>query len=365
MNIFQEVISYLILSITISGLLSVPMINLLYRLKIVRKIEVDFSTIIEERKAKYGTPIMGGVIVILPIVLLTVLFDRSLSTLLALLIFIAAAALGALDDLLNIFGKQRKVRSLLRVLKLIRVHKSPKQRIAYILLFPWFAFERFMHIFESNPGTGLRAHEKLLIQFILGGILGYYVYSTIGGFIWLPFVGGINIGWWIVPFAIVVFGAMTNAVNITDGMDGLAAGLLLTAFFGFLVVTYFIGNVEITLLNAMIVGSLITYLYFNITPARVQFGDTGSFSLGALLTVVAFLSGKSILLVVFGLPFLVELGSTIVQSLSRRILGRRVFMMAPLHHHFEMLGWHEEKVVMRFWVYGIVVMVIGMWLSFF
>ena len=365
MNIFQEVVSYLILSITISGLLSVPIINLLYRLKIVRKIEVDFSTIIEERKAKYGTPIMGGVIVILPIVLITILFNSSSATLLSLLLFICAAFLGAIDDLLNIFGNQRKVRSIRRTLKLIRVHKSIKTRLAYIFLFPWIVFERFMHMFESNPGTGLRAHEKLIIQFLLGGILGWYVYSTIGGFIWLPFINGIDIGLWIIPLAVIVFGAMTNAVNISDGMDGLAAGLLLSAFFGFLIVTYFAGSIELTLLNATIVGALITYLYFNITPARVQFGDVGSFSLGALLTIVGFLSGKAFLLLIFGLPFLVELGSTIIQSISRRVLGRRVFMMAPLHHHFEMLGWREEKVVMRFWVYAIVFMVIGMWLSFF
>ena len=365
MNIFQEVISYLILSITISGLLSVPIINILYRLKIVRKIEVDFSTIIEERKSKYGTPIMGGIIVILPVVLITLLFNRSSATLLSLMLFLCAAFLGAVDDLLNIFGTQRKVRSIRRMIKLIRIHKSIKKRFIYFLFFPWFVFERFMHMFESNPGTGLRAHEKLIFQFILGGILGWFVYTTMGGNIWLPFVNSINIGLWIIPLAIVVFGAMTNAVNISDGMDGLAAGLLLAAFFGFLIVTYFAGSIEITLLNATIVGGLVTYLYFNITPARVQFGDTGSFSLGALLTIVGFLSGKVFLLLIFGLPFLIELGSTIIQSISRRIFGRRVFMMAPLHHHFEMLGWREEKVVMRFWVYAIVVMVIGMWLSFF
>lgn len=365
MNIFQEVISYLILSITVSGLLSVPIINILYRLKIIRKIEVDFSTIIEERKSKYGTPIMGGVLVIIPVILITVLFNRSSSTLLAVLIFFASAMLGAIDDLLNIFGNQRKVRSLQRVLKLIRVHKSFKKRFVYLLLFPWFMFERFMHMFESNPGTGLRANEKLIIQLLLGGILGWYVYTTMGGMIWLPFIDPIDIGILIVPLAMLVFGAMTNAVNITDGMDGLAAGLLLTAFFGFLIVTYFAGSIEMTLLNATIVGGLITYLYFNITPARVQFGDTGSFSMGALLTIVGFLSGKVVLLLIFGLPFFIELASTIIQSLSRRILGRRIFMMAPLHHHFEMLGWREEKVVMRFWVYAIVVMVVGIWLSFF
>src|SRR4029078_12095193 len=140
------------------------------------QIEVDFSTLIEDRKSKYGTPIMGGLIVIVPVVLITLLFNRNIETLIAIMIFIAAALLGGIDDVLNIFGKQRKIRSLGRILKLIRIHKSIIQRLKYIILFPWLAFERFMHIFESNPGTGLRAHEKLLVQFLLGGLLGIFVY---------------------------------------------------------------------------------------------------------------------------------------------------------------------------------------------
>jgi phospho-N-acetylmuramoyl-pentapeptide-transferase len=365
MSIFQEVISYLILGIVISGLLSIPIINLLYSLKIVRQIGVDFSTIIEERKSKYGTPIMGGLIVVIPVVLITMLFNRNSATLLAILIFVAAALLGGIDDVLNIFGKHRKARSLARILKLIRIHKSIKARIQYVILLPWLAFERFMHMFESNPGTGLRAHEKLLVQLTLGGLLGLYVYDTAGGYVWLPLIKSINIGMWIIPVAILVFGAMTNAVNISDGMDGLAAGMLLNAFAGLLVISYFVGNIEITLLNATIIGAIITYLYFNIAPARVQFGDTGSFSMGAILTVIGFLSGKFILLAIIGLPFMIELGSTIVQSLTRRLFGRRILMMAPLHHHFEMLGWKEEKVVMRFWLYSLIANVIGVWISFF
>jgi phospho-N-acetylmuramoyl-pentapeptide-transferase len=362
---FQEIISYLILGTIISTLLSVPIINLLYRLKIVRQIGVDFSTIIEDRKTKYGTPIMGGLIVIIPVLLITLLFNRSPATIIAMLIFVAAALLGGLDDVLNIFGKQRKVRNINRILKLIRVHKSKRERLKYIILFPWLAFERFMHMFESNPGTGLRAHEKLLVQLLLGAFLGVYVYQNMGGFIWMPFFGGIDIGWLIIPFAILMLGLITNAVNITDGMDGLAAGIMLNALGGFMVITYMSLKIELTLLSGTIIGALITYLYFNIAPARVQFGDIGSFSMGAILTVIAFLSGKVVLLFILALPFLIEIGSTIIQSLSRRLFGRRIFMMAPIHHHFEMLGWKEEKVVMRFWLYSIITAIIGVWLSFF
>lgn len=365
MEMLQQIVSYLLLSVLISALLSIPVINLLYKLKIVRKIEVDFSTLIEDRKGKYGTPIMGGVLVILPVIIINILFNYSPAILLTTVIFFMAGLLGGIDDLLNIFGKTRKFRTIKRLLMLIRVHKDYKKRFLYFVTLPWFMFERFMHMFESNPGTGLRAHEKILVQIGLGVALGVYLQSIYGSFLWLPFINGIDLGFLYIPFVTFVFAAMTNAVNITDGMDGLSAGILFSAFCGFLVVSLIFGHIDNALLSATVIGSLLNYLYFNIAPARVQFGDTGSFSMGALLTVVGFMSGKGILLAIIGLPFVIEMLSVIVQSLTRRIFGRRIFTMAPLHHHFEMLGWKEEKVVMRFWILSIFATVIGVWLSFY
>jgi phospho-N-acetylmuramoyl-pentapeptide-transferase len=366
MNPYQEIITYIIASAILSGLLAIPIIAMLYRLKVVRKIDVDFSTVIEERKGKYGIPIMGGIIFIISILLINYLFNFNRLTSVPLHIFFATALLGAIDDLLNIFGRQRKIRGLRRSFKLIRVHKSFLIRLKYFLLLPWTAFTAFMHMFESNPGSGLRANEKLFIQILLGIIFGFWVKNVIGAGFWIPFLGTYNIGDWMIPFAAFSFVAMTNAVNITDGMDGLAGGIaliILAAIIPLLVTSN--QPLEYMIFIGSSAGALLIYLYFNIPPARIQMGDTGSFALGALLTIIFFMIGKPLLLLVFGLPYIIELLSIIVQSISRRIFGRRLLQMAPLHHHFEMIGWREDKVVIRSWILSIMCCLIGIWISFF
>ena len=366
MNPYQEISTFILISAIFSGLLAIPIIALLYKLKVVRKTDVDFSTLIEDRKEKYGTPIMGGIIFIISILLINYFFNFNKYTSVPLHIFFATALLGALDDLLNIFGRQRKIKGLQRSLKLIMVHKNFLVRFKYLLLLPWTAFSAFMHMFESSPGTGLRAHEKLIVQVLLGIIFGYWVKNIIGTDLWIPFLGSFNIGDWMIPFATFSFVAMTNAVNITDGMDGLAAGIaliILAAIIPLLLASN--QALEHLIFIGSAIGSLLTYLYFNISPARVQMGDTGSFALGALLTIIFFMVGKPLLLLVFGLPYIIEVLSTIIQSVSRRIFGRRILQMAPLHHHFEMIGWREDKVVIRFWLISIMCCLVGIWLSFF
>lgn len=353
------------MSMITAGVIAIPVIALLYRFKVTRKIEVDFSTLIEDRKDKYGTPIMGGLIFVLAILIINYIFNFNIYTSIPLHLIASAALLGAADDLLNIFGKARRLKTVDRVIKLIRVHKSILKRIFYIITLPWYMFSTLMHIFESNPGTGLRAHEKLLIQGLIGMILGIWVYRVIGSFLWIPFIGTYDIGLFIIPFSIIVFMATTNAVNITDGMDGLAAGMAMISVLTMMLLAVFSYNYPIALLSGSAIGSLITYLYFNVNPARVQMGDTGSFALGALLTILAFSVGKPIILIVSCLPFVIEMLSTIMQSLSRRIFGKRILQMAPLHHHFEMIGWREDKVVVRFWIFSIACNMLALWLAFF
>jgi len=366
MNIYQEIISIILISAIISGLLAIPIISLLYKFKVVRNIDVDFSTLIEERKSKYGTPIMGGLIFIIPIFLLNFLFNLNQFTFVPINLFLATGLLGAMDDLLNIFGKNRKKKSLSRSLTLIRVHKSDWVKIMNIILLPWTAFSTFMHMFESNPGNGLKAHEKILIQTIIGLTLGSWVHTVIGSNLWVPFLGTFNIGIWMIPFTAFVYVAMTNAVNITDGVDGLAGGmsLIILACIVPLLIVSSQDIMQLTFISSAI-GALLIYLYFNIPPARVQMGDTGSFALGCLLTIIFFMIGKPLLLIFFALPFIVEVLSTILQSVSRRIFGRRILQMAPLHHHFEMLGWREDKVVFRFWLITIFCCLVGIWVSSF
>jgi phospho-N-acetylmuramoyl-pentapeptide-transferase len=365
MILYQNVITFSLIATIFAGIIAVPVIALLYRFKVVRRIEVDFSTLIEGRKEKYGTPIMGGLIFIIAILVTNYIFNYNIYTRIPLHLFAAAGLLGAADDLLNIFGRSRRIKTVDRVMTLIKVHKNPLMRLWYIITFPWYLFMAFMHMFESNPGSGLRAHEKIVIQALIGGILGIWVYRVIGASLWIPFAGTFNIGLWIIPLAILIFMATTNAVNISDGMDGLASGLALCALMCLMLISIFTYNYPQALLGASAIGSLITFVYFNIKPARVQMGDTGSFALGALLTILAFSIGKPLILLISGLPFAVEMGSTILQSVSRRIFGRRILQMAPLHHHFEMLGWSEDKVVMRFWLFAVACNMFALWLSFF
>jgi phospho-N-acetylmuramoyl-pentapeptide-transferase len=361
---FHNIITFVLISVIFSGIIAVPLINILYRLKVVRKIEVDFSTLIEERKNKYGTPIMGGLIFIITILVVNWIFNFNVFTRIPLNILAISGLLGAADDLLNIFGRPRKFRSLSRSWKLIKVHKSWWVRTMQIVLLPWTLYVTVGHMFESNPGTGLRAHEKLLIQAMIGGVLGLWVFKLFGGLFWIPLLGTFDIGWLIVPFAMFTFISMVNAVNISDGMDGLAAGMVVVNLLGFVMIAFVTNQYSTALLATSAFGALVTYLYFNISPARVQMGDTGSFALGALLTILAFSIGKPVLLIFICMPFIFEIGSTIIQSISRRLFGRRVFQMAPLHHHFEMIGWREDKVVVRFWLFAIVWTLLGLWVSF-
>ena len=363
---YKDLVNFLLFSIFVSGVLSIPIISLLYRFKVVRKIDVDFSTLIEDRKTKYGTPIMGGLIFIIPIVLLNYFFNLNQYTFIPINLLLITGLLGAIDDLLNTFSKTRKVKSLTRSLTLIRVHKKPLVRIKNLILLPWTAFSSFMHMFESNPGAGLRAHEKLLVQTIIGVLLGLWVQTVIGSNLWLPFLGTFDIGYLIIPLTAFIYVAMANAVNITDGMDGLSGGIsliIISALIPFLLLNS--QETEQLIFIASAVGALLVYMYFNIPPARVQMGDAGSFALGGLLTIIFFMIGKPMLLLFYGIPFIIEVLSTIIQSVSRRIFGRRIFQMAPLHHHLEMMGWREDKVVFRFWLLTIFCCLLGIWMSFY
>lgn len=363
----NDIVKFMMVSAIFSFIVSFPIIGLLYKFKIVRLIDKDFTAIIESRRLKLGTPIMGGLIIVIVVLIVNLLFNFNGSTKVPLLVFAISALLGAFDDVLNIYGRERPVRSFSRSLLLARVHASKLMRIFYLITLPWAGFRWLFYLLGSNPGKGIQAHEKIIVQTIAGGLVAWWLYFHAGwehpGEVWLPWLGTIDIGLFIIPTIIFVVVAMANAVNISDGMDGLSAGLLVNAFLGFLLVAFFMGNVPIALLVSSVVGSLIIYLYFNIPPARFQMGDVGSLALGMLLATVAFSLNRMVLLPIFGFFFIAEIGSTIIQGIARRLVGRRIFKMAPLHHHLELLGWPEYKVVMRFWVLSPLLVIIGVWLS--
>lgn len=353
-----------------SFLISFPIIKILYKFNITRRMTVDFTTLIEKRNLKVGVPIMGGLIFIVTILVFNLLFNPYHSNpglLLILFIFTLSALLGGFDDVLNIYGRERaKPKSLSRVLTLIRVHKSTSQKVFMILTLPWSAYKSFFYILGSNPGKGIQAHEKILVQSVAGILLGIGLYSfasrAIPGLLWIPIANvSLDIGILIIPFAWVTVLLMSNAVNLADGMDGLAANQLLMSFLGFLFIALFKQDEKLVFLIATVIGSLLSYLYFNIPPARFQMGDVGSLAMGSLLAGIAFILGEPLMLLVLCFPFVLVLLSTIIQGLGRRVLGRRIFAMAPIHYHFQIAhGWSEEKVVMRFTLLSMFCVLIGL-----
>jgi phospho-N-acetylmuramoyl-pentapeptide-transferase len=156
-----------------------------------------------------------------------------------------------------------------------------------------------------------------------------------------------------------------NAVNFADGLDGLAGGSLLITFSALTLISATQNLPQLTLLNATTVGALLTYTYFNIKPARFQMGDVGSLGLGALLAINAIALNRTLLIPLLGFIFYIEIFSVIGQVIARRLFGKRLFKMAPLHHHFEFKGWSEEKIVMRFWILQAFAAVVAVWISLY
>jgi phospho-N-acetylmuramoyl-pentapeptide-transferase len=326
-----------ITALVLSLFIGPKIIRLLHKHSIGEEIRSDGP---QSHQVKMGTPTMGGLI-LLGSVVISVLMWARLSNFYVILIFLSTVWMGIvgfIDDYLKVVKKYKK---------------------------------------------GLIARYKLIGQITLGIIIGSLIYfnpqfvvqglndnSSVPFFKNLEFQFGV----FYIPFVMLVITYMSNAVNLTDGLDGLATGLIAIAMLAFAGVSYVTGNVnfsdylnivylpgsgELTVYCLAIVGAAMGFLWFNSHPAEVFLGDTGALALGSTLGAVAVLVKKEILLILIGGMFIAEALSVIIQTsyfkYTRRRTGkgRRVFLMAPLHHHFELKGWHEAKVVVRFWIIGI------------
>lgn len=367
--LLKTAIQYGLIACVISFLGAPFLTKILYKYNITRHAEYDATLAMGARRSKRGVPVMGGLLVIATVALITYLLNWERQfTWMPIGVMLLSAALGGLDDLLNIFGQKRRSRKLSQVFTLIKVHKYWHMRLFYAITLPWWIFKRTSVWLSRNPGKGVHVHEKLLLQFIAGSITAYWVYFKLGESwreIFIPFDGLINIGFWIIPIIIFFVMLSANAVNIADGMDGLAGGSLLITFSALTILSWLEGYQEITILNATTVGALITYTYFNIKPARFQMGDVGSLGLGSLMAINAIIINRMLLLPFIAFIFYIELGSVIIQVFGRHVLGRRIFKMAPLHHHFELRGWTEEKTVMRFWIIHAGMVLLGLWVALY
>ncbi len=357
--------TFIILSILVSFLIAPFIIDLLYEFKILRGRGADDTFKIKKRLSKIGVPMMGGIIIIISVFFITILFNWNKYTQVPILIFIIGSLLGAIDDLLNIFGKKRrKFTSFKHHVKLALNHKNISKRILYTISIPWAFYKGIFNSIGSRYGTGLYPHERILIQMIEGAIVSYYIYFYLHiHSIWIWSNIYINIGLWIIPLIFIIIISTANAVNITDGLDGLSTGVMIASFFTFMVISLIEHNESIAILCGTVIGSLITYLYFNIKPARVEIGDIGTLGLGSLLAVTSIILQKELILLIVGGIFVVETLSVIIQKISKKYFNKKVFLMAPLHHHFEIKGWSEEKIVMRFWLFSFILALVSIWIS--
>ncbi|MBK9006040.1 MAG: phospho-N-acetylmuramoyl-pentapeptide-transferase [Anaerolineae bacterium] len=305
-----------------------PLLRMLRHFKIGKIIRVEEP---DQHRIKMGTPTMGGVLFILPVLLLTGLLNAAAligldvtgrSVLVPLIAMVAFGALGALDDWEGIRGKRR--------------------------------------------GDGMRIRTKFLAQIALAvgtGIVLKFVLDVPDMF--LPgYRHEIELGWWYVPLAAFVIVSESNAVNFTDGLDGLAGLISATAFAAFGGVALIGGQVYLAQFCFIVVGALFGFLWFNVHPAALIMGDTGSMALGSTLAVVALMTGQwPLLLVIAIIPLSEALSVSIQIAYFRLTKGKRFFKMAPIHLHFELLGWSETQIVQRFWLIGLLAAMIGMGLA--
>ena len=225
------------------------------------------------------------------------------------------------------------------------------------LLDDWFNVTRQ----GGGKGGGLTMKHRLLIYTLIALFGAWWFYFKLDwDLVRLPFIGTFALGWWFIPFFVFIIVATAFSVNEADGLDGLAGGIVLAAFATYGVIAFMQGNYNLATFCGVIVGSLLAFLWFNVNPARFFMGDTGAMSLGVALGIVAVLTGYPLLLPVIGFLLLIESMSVIIQVLSKKIRKKKVFLSAPIHHHFEAKGWPEPKIVMRFWIIAGMTSVLGL-----
>ncbi|MFW5985370.1 MAG: phospho-N-acetylmuramoyl-pentapeptide-transferase [Halanaerobiaceae bacterium] len=258
---------------------------------------------------KEGIPTMGGILIILAILLSAlIVLELNVNVIWVLFIILGMGLIGFWDDFIK-----------------IRTQKS----------------------------LGLKARHKIVGQLLLSLLLALYIYyySDTGSIVFLPFRGQISLGIWIIPFVMLTVTGTVNAVNITDGLDGLASGVTAVVSSALSVLLFVLNYQQLGLLGFVITGACIGFIWYNSHPAQVFMGDVGSLALGGALSAMAVLSGTEIYLLVLGLVFVIETVSVIIQVIYFRLTGgKRVFRMTPLHHHYELQGMQESKIVARFFI---------------
>lgn len=337
-------LGFLLFSFTINAALIIPFINLLYRLRFQRpgRNTADFmgkaNAIFNKlHRGKAGVPVGGGLLIILTT---TVLF-----------IFVSGMLRLIGADMSSVYPFKAEVNTI----------------IATFVLFGLLGL--YDDIVKFFPGSkklvGIPWRTKLIGQLFLGTALGWYMHEALGlSIINIPYFGVLDLGWGFVPFAALVITVFSNAVNITDGLDGLAGGLLMITLFALILLGASIIDTPTTLFLALWIGGILAFLYFNTFPARIILGDVGALSFGATLAVIGLMYGKIIAVSVIGGIFLLEFMTSAIQMFGKKYLGRRLLPLSPFHLFLQSIGWEEPKVVTRAWLAGIALAIFGLWLAF-
>jgi len=310
--------------------------------------------------SKVGTPTMGGFVFVLVVSLLTFAFNQSRTqTLFPVFIATLAGLLGMLEDFTKVYIKSGLPGFFeYHFSFLYKMFKPSKKKNL------WNSFIEFWRIVGSSGDSGIQTYQKFLIQALIGGFVSYWTYFKLGwDYLWLPLVGDVHIGLFYPIFIFVFFIAILNFVAFTDGLDGLAGGLALITFLVFWVMSSVFDYNSLSAFCATFIGALLPFLYFNVFPARVFMGNVGSYVLGATMAVLSVILHREIAFLVIGIVFIVDGMSSPLQSWSVRLTKKRLFRMAPVHHHFELLGWPETKVTLRFWLFGMIFGLLGLFIA--
>ena len=323
MLIMTKSVLALMCGFILSVLTAIILIPFLKKLKASQRLSEYLR---EKHSIKVGTPTMGGLIFIIPVfIILLILFitnrvNLSYNLLIILFTFFGYALIGFIDDFL---------------------------------------------IIKRNNNNGLSENTKLILQIIIA-IVFFFLFMKSGNepLLWIHTLNiKVNIGWLYGIFILLVLLSSSNAVNLTDGLDGLATGLSIIAYLTFGLITWNTGWLEgyedIAIFIFILIGSLIGFLIFNINPAKVFMGDTGSLALGATLGSIAILTRHELLLVLIGIVFVIETLSCVIQRLYYKITKKRLFLMTPIHHTFEKKGWKELDIVRLFWLIGLIASMIA------
>lgn len=312
--ITSKLIYSVLFAFILSSILGPILIPILRKLKFGQNIREDGP---KSHLKKAGTPTIGGAIFIFSALIAMFLLVRKVNdeAMIALYAFIAFGAVGFLDDFLKIIHKKNE---------------------------------------------GLKSYQKMILLIIVSSVIAVYASKYVGTDIIIPFMHiTVNLGFLYIPFIIIYFVGTTNAVNLTDGLDGLCTSITLLVVTFLCVVCFGMQHITLAIFCAVIVGALLGFLRFNAFPARVFMGDTGSLALGGAIGAVAMILKLEIIIIIVGAVYVAEALSVIIQVASFKLTGKRVFKMAPIHHHFEIIGWHETKIVSTFSIITIILCLIA------